>query len=66
MGKGLQISYTSFRSDFKIVLPDGREAQRSEAQLLKHGGIVGDNTRHLIRECKAEPGKVITARFTGA
>lgn len=64
MAEELKISYA--KGSFKIVLPKGKIIVKSQSELLKHGGIVGDNTKHLIIQCKAQPGKVVTARFTGA
>jgi hypothetical protein len=64
MGSGLKISYVD--NSFKIVLPNGKTVSRTQPEMLKYGGIVGNNTSLLIKECKATPGKVITTRFVGA
>lgn len=61
MAQNLKISYNA--GSFKIELPGGQVLQKTSTELLNRGGLVGINTKRLMRECKASPGKVVAARF---
>lgn len=58
----ITILYNPDLDNFAIGIADREDFERTESELLRHGGIVGDNTSTLIAELRSKPFYAIICR----
>ena len=64
MANGVQVKFSSSLGTFVVTHGD-KVRMKTESELLRHGGIVGQNTRKLIDECKAKPNRNVFCILEG-
>ena len=66
MANGIQVKFSSELGTFVITHGDSLEllTVKTESELLRGAGIVGQNTRTLIDECKEKPNVNVYCRLS--